>query len=121
MRREAILPLALFAALVLSAALGVLAASGHFPHERRAPSLRSGLGGAVLFGACALTAVSFIVGAAAAWRMLDWPAAVIAGGAAILAAPLLLRPLPDRFVNGRAALVAFSGISVLLALALASL
>ena len=29
-----------------------------------------------------------------------------------------LRPLPDRFVNGRAALVAFSGASVLFALAL---
>jgi hypothetical protein len=42
-------------------------------------------------------------------------------GAAILAAPLLLRPLPDPFVNGRAALVAFAGVSALLALALVSL
>ena len=121
MRREAILPLVLFAALVLSAALGALAASGHFPHERRDPSLRGSFGGAVLFGACALLALSFIVGAAAAWRIVPWPAGVIAGGAAVLAAPLLLRPLPDRFVNGRAALVAFSGASVLLALALALL
>jgi hypothetical protein len=121
MRRDAILPLALFAALVLSAALGALAASGHFPHERRAPSLRGGLGGAVLFGACALTAASFILGAGTAWRILPWPAAVIASGAAILTTPLLLRPMPDRFVNGRAALVAFSAASVLLALALASL
>ena len=121
MRRETILPLVLFAALVLSVALGALAASGHFPHERRVPSLRGGFGGAVLFGACALTSSSFILGAGTAWRILPWPAAVIAGGAAILAAPLLLRPLPDRFVNGRAALVAFSGASVLLALALALL
>src|SRR6266566_2008695 len=115
MRREAILPLVLFAALVLSAALGALAASGHFPHERRDPSLRGGFGDAVLFGACALLTLSFVVGVAAAWRILPWPAAVI------LAAPLLLRPLPDRFVNGRAALVALSGASVLLALALALL
>ena len=121
MRREAILPLVLFAALVLSVALGALAASGHFPHERRDPSLRGGFGDAVLFGACALLTLSFVVGVAAAWRILPWPAAVIAGGAAILAAPLLLRPLPDRFVNGRAALVAFSGASVVLALALALL
>jgi len=121
MPRQAILPLVLFAALVLSAALGALAASGHFPHEQRAPALRGGLGGAVLFGACALLALSLIVGALAAWRILPWPAVVIAGGAAILVAPLLLRPMPDRLVNGRAALIAFSGASVLLALALASL
>ena len=72
-------------------------------------------------GACALLALSFIVGAAAAWRIVPWPAGVIAGGGAVLAAPLLLRPMPDRFVNGRAALVAFSGASVVLALALALL
>jgi hypothetical protein len=121
MRRDAILSLVLFTALMLSAALGALAASGHFPHERRAPSLRGGLGGAVLFGACALLGLALIVGAVAAWRILPWPAAVIAAGAAILAAPLLLRPMPDRLVNGRAALIAFSGASVLLALALVSL
>jgi hypothetical protein len=119
--RDAVLPLVLFITLVLSAALGALAASGHFPHEHRAPSLRSGFGGLLLFGACGLAALSFIVGAVAAWRILPWPVAVIAGGAAILAAPILLRPLPDRFVNGRAALLAFSGTSVLLALVLASL
>src|SRR5260370_18118998 len=50
MRRDAILPLALFAALVLSAALGALAASGHFPHERRAPPLPGGFRGALPFG-----------------------------------------------------------------------
>src|SRR2546426_75802 len=75
MRRETILPLVLFAALVLSVALGALAASGHFPHERRVPSLRGGFGGAVLFGACALLALSLVVGAAAAWRIMPWPAA----------------------------------------------
>src|SRR5262249_24421660 len=121
MPRQAILPLVLFAALVLSTALGALAASGHFPHERRAASLRGRLGGAVLFGACALLALSLMVVAVAAWRILPWPAAVIAAGAAILATPLLLRPMPDRLVNGRAALIAFSGASVLLALALTSL
>src|SRR5258708_31072034 len=94
MRRDANLPLALFAVLVLSAALGALAASGHFPHERRAPSLRGGLGGAVLFGACAPTASSFILGAGTAWRILPWPAAAVPRGAAIFAAPPPLRPLP---------------------------
>jgi hypothetical protein len=39
----------------------------------------------------------------------------------MLAAPLLLRPLPDTFVNGRAALLAFAGASALLTVALVSL
>jgi hypothetical protein len=46
---------------------------------------------------------------------------VIGAGAAMLAAPLLLRPLPDPFVNGRAALLAFAGASALLTVALVSL
>src|SRR5260221_10699492 len=102
MRRDAILPLALFAALVLSAALGALAASGHFPHERRAPSLRGGLGGSVLFGARAPTAASFILRAGTAWRILPLPAAGIASGAAVLAAPRLLRPVPPPLSHRRA-------------------
>jgi len=53
--------------------------------------------------------------------VLPWPAAVIGAGAAVLAAPLLLRPLPDAFVNGRAALVAFASASALLAFGLVSL
>jgi hypothetical protein len=121
MPREAVLPFALFVALVLCTALSALAASGHFPHRYRAPSLRCGLGRAILFGACGLAALALVIGGAAAWRLMPWPAAVIGGGAAILAAPLVLRPLPDRFVNGRAGLLAFTGAAVLLALALAAL
>ena len=47
-----------------------------------------------------------------------WPAAGWAPGEPGPETELLLRPLPDRFVNGRAALVAFAGASVLFALAL---
>jgi hypothetical protein len=46
---------------------------------------------------------------------------VIGAGAAMLAAPLLLRLLPDAFINGRTALGAFAGASALLALGLVSL
>src|SRR5215831_6883556 len=120
MPRDAVPAVILFSALVLSAALTALAASGHFPPEHRAPSLRSGVGRAILFGACAVSALALLVGAAAAWAVLPWPAAVIGAGAAMLAAPLL-RPLPDAFVNGRAALLAFASASALLALALLSL
>lgn len=121
MPRDAVPAVVLFIALVLSAALTALAASGHFPPEHRAPSLRSRVGRAILFGACAISALALLVGAAAAWAVLPWPAAVIGAGAAMLTAPLLLRPLPDAFVNGRAALLAFASASALLALALLSL
>ena len=121
MPRHAVLVLALFIALVLSAVLTALAASGHFPPEHRAASLRSRTGRVILFGACMVSVLSLLVGATAAWPVLSWPAAVIGAGAAILAAPRLLGPLPASFVNDRAALVAFAGVSALLALALASL
>jgi hypothetical protein len=121
MPRHVVLALVLFVALLLSAALTALAASGHFPPEHRAASLRSGVGRAILFGACAVSALSLAVGVAVAWLVVPWPAAVIGAGAAALAAPLLLRPLPDAFVNGRAALVAFASASALLALGLVSL
>jgi hypothetical protein len=121
MSRHVVLALVLFIALLLFAALTALAASGHFPPEHRAASLRSGVGRAILFGACAVAAFSLAVGIAVAWLVLPWAAAVIGAGAAMLAAPLLLRPLPDAFVNGRAALVAFASASALLALGLVSL
>jgi hypothetical protein len=121
MPRHVVLALVLFIALLLSAALTALAASGHFPPEHRAASLRSRVGHAILFGACLVSAVSLAVGIAVAWLVLPWPAAVIGAGAAMLGAPLLLRPLPDAFVNGRAALVAFACASALLALGLVSL
>ena len=121
MPRHVVLALVLFVALLLSAALTALAASGHFPPEHRAASLRSEVGRAILFGACAVSALSLAVGVAVAWLVVPWPAAVIGAGAAALAAPLLLRPLPDAFVNGRAALVAFASASALLALGLVSL
>ena len=106
---------------MLSAGLTALAASGHFPSEHRGAALRSGVGRTILFGACAVSALALLFGAAAAWAVLPWPAVVIGAGAAMLAAPLLLRPLPDAFVNGRAALLAFASASALLAVALLSL
>jgi hypothetical protein len=121
MPRHVVLALVLFIALLLSAALTALAASGHFPPEHRAASLRSGAGRAILLGSCLVSGLSLAVGVAIAWLVLPWPAAVIGAGAAMLAAPLLLRPLPDAFVNGRAALVAFASASALLALGLVSL
>jgi hypothetical protein len=47
---------------------------------------------------------------------LHWTVIVIAGGAMLLAAPLLLRLFPDRFVGGLSGLVAFAAGAVTAAL-----
>ena len=49
-----------------------------------------------------------IVAGCVALHLLPWPAIVIGGGAMLLATPLLLRPFPDRFVNGLAGLATFA-------------
>jgi hypothetical protein len=115
---NAILPLLLLSALLLAVSLCGLAGSGHFPHERRSPALLSRGGTIILFGSLAVAAISLVVGAILAWRIVPWSAAVIGGGAAILAAPMALRTLPDSFVDGAGALISLAGVSVALALLL---
>jgi hypothetical protein len=106
----------LFIALVAAAALQGLAASGQFPREHRAAPFRSAAGSAILFGSIAITALALVIGLFFVWRTIPWYAAVIGSGALLLFAPLLLRPLPDAFVNGRAALLFFSAIAAIVAL-----
>jgi hypothetical protein len=112
LRLETIPALIAFAALLLAAALLGLSASGHFPRRSDRRDDPGTLALAVsLFAGAAATAVGLL----AAWRHLPWPPAVIAGGLAILAAPLVLQQFPDRFVDGRGALAAFGGGAVVLA------
>jgi hypothetical protein len=108
--------LLLFMALLAAVSLYGLAASGQFPREHRAAAFRSAAGAAILFGSLAVTLLSLFAGLRFAWQTIPWYAAVIGGGAPVLFAPLLLRPLPDKFVNGRAALLSFSTIAAAIAL-----
>jgi hypothetical protein len=111
----ALLPLVLFVALLLALSLQVLAASGHFPREHRAPALASKLGSAILYGSLALVALCLLAGLVGAWRLIPWYAAVIGGGGAVLVAPLVLQGLPDSVVDGRQVLVVLAATSVGLA------
>jgi hypothetical protein len=115
---ESLIPLLLLAALLLVFCLHTLAASGQFPREHRAPALASGAGTIVLFGTIVVAMTSLAAALLAAWRLVPWYAAVIGGGLAILAAPLVLQQFPDRFVDGRASLLSFSAAAALLALLL---
>ncbi|MGA6998135.1 MAG: hypothetical protein WB475_19355 [Pseudolabrys sp.] len=115
------IPLALFTTLLLFVSLHALAASGQFPREHRAPALMSGGGAIVLYGTIAVALISLLAALFAAWRLIPWYAAVIGGGLAILAAPLVLQQFTDRFVDGRVSLVSFAGAGALLAFLLVCL
>jgi hypothetical protein len=100
--------LALFMSAIGFAALYGLTVSGHFPAEFRADELKGETGAVILWGTLALTGMAAVATLVVAWRVLPWYAIVIGGGAVLLATPLLLRPFPDWFVNGRAGLLAFA-------------
>jgi hypothetical protein len=102
-----LVPLALLVALIFAAALQGLAVSGHFPQRRKAAEF----GTIVLFGSMALVVLGLVGGIAAALHFVPWYAAIIGGGFALLAAPLVLRWFPDRFVDGRSAPLVFAGAS----------
>jgi hypothetical protein len=109
---NALILTALFMALVLAASMQGLAASGHFPRRRKAPAAAAGVGAAVLLGSMALVTASLVGGTVAAPNFIPWYAAVIGGGLSVLATPLVLQWFPDRFVDGRNALLAFAALSV---------
>jgi hypothetical protein len=109
-------PLLLFMALLLVISLLGLAAAGHFPREHGKGPARAG--SPILFGSLAVAGACLLAALVGAWRHVPWYAAIIGGGAMILFTPLALRPLPDAFVDGPAALLVFSGLAVLLAAAL---
>ena len=115
---DVILPLVLFTLLMLMLSLHGLSASGHFPREHRAAALSSPLGAVILHGTILIALTSLIAGLWAAWRLIPWYAAVIAGGLAILAAPLALQEFSDSFVDDRGSLLSFAGASVALAIML---
>jgi hypothetical protein len=111
--------LAFFAALVLAVSLQLLAASGHFPSAARGPAMKSGPAVLLLWASLAITLAAFAAGVLAGSERLPWQGLIIAGGLALLCAPLILQQCPDRFVDGRAAVVTFAAAAAAFALLLA--
>lgn len=114
-----LIPLLLFVALILAASLLGLTVSGHFPRARAGSALADGFGRIVLFGSMAMVVGCLPLGITSALRFVPWYAAVIGGGFALLVAPQALCWFPDRFVDGRGALAAFTCGSAMCALLLA--
>lgn len=109
--------LVVFALLVMSAALYGLTASGQFPSEHRAETLKSPTGAVILWGTMAVGAMTTVIALAVAWLALPWYATVIVGGGVLLIAPLVLQLFPDSFVDGRSGLLVFAGLCAVLSLA----
>jgi hypothetical protein len=107
--------LALFAAQVMAFALFGLTVAGHFPAERRNPDLRTPLGSLLIGAAMVVAAVATTKAVGLALSRLPLYAAVLAGGAALLAAPLVLTAFPDGFINGRVGLITFAALAAALA------
>jgi len=110
--------IALFAALTLFVSLQLLSASGHFPLQARKAAMKGSASLIVLWLSIAVTLAALAAGTVAAVQTAPWQGLVIGGGLAVLAAPLLLQPCPDWFVDGRAALAAFAAGAALCALLL---
>jgi hypothetical protein len=108
--------LAMFMGLVLVLALCGLTVSGHFPAEARDPRLQTTIGKVTLWATIAVALLVAIAAIVLAWRRLPLYAAIIGGGAMLLIAPQLLRPLPDSFVNGRRGLLVFAALGLALTL-----
>lgn len=108
--------LGLFAGMVLAVTLYGITVAAHFPAASRRASLQEGAGRLIFWGSIAAAVLVSMLALRFALTALPGYAAVIAGGAAILVAPLVLKPLPDAFVDGHAGLVTFAGLGMLLAL-----
>jgi hypothetical protein len=107
-----IFDLALFMALLLTVSMYALAASGHFPREHRMQKFETAFGRIVLFGTIVFSIVCAALGIYFIHASVPWYAAVIGGGAMVLAAPLVLQLFSDQFVDGRTSLLTFSGAAV---------
>lgn len=99
--------LAGYAAAALVLVLGLVLVAGHLPLS--GPPAGHGL---VWLNLLLLAVLLLALGALAIGR-LAWPAAVIAGGLALLAAPLVFQALPRAWRDGRIGLAGQAALSAL--------
>ena len=107
--------LALFTVLVLTVALYGLTLAGHFPAEHRGETLRSQQGTLIIAATAVIVTLAGAMALSLAVNALPWPAAVIAGGAALLVAPLVLQKFAESIVDGRGGLLGFATLAAGLA------
>jgi len=94
-----------------------LTVSGHFPFEARSKELQSPVGTFVIGATLLSSGLAALLLIVTELNVLPWTAIII-GGAALLAGPLLLRVFPDAFVDGMVGLLTFSAAAMVVALLL---
>ena len=104
--------LPVFMALVLVICLFAVVAAEHFPAEFRPSDLATTGGTALLWSTIVLVLISSAIAIYTVIAAIPWYSAVIGGGLMALIAPLLVQPLPDALINGRAALLTLAAIAL---------
>lgn len=110
--------LALFIIGVMLLALYGLTVSGHFPAGSRRRELQTPIATVAIAATLLTTGLAAVIIMVIAVNALPWTLIIIGGGAALLASPLLLRALPDGFVDGFAGLLTFAAAVIVTALLL---
>jgi hypothetical protein len=110
--------LALFIVGVTVVTLYGLTVSGHFPFEARSKELQTPIGTFVINTTLLTSSLAAIILIIVAFDVLPWTVIVIGGGGALLAGPLLLRTLPDAFVDGLAGVSTFAVAAIVAVLIL---
>ncbi len=104
-----------FSALIMALAMFGLTVATHFPIAVRAPHMQTWRAKLVIAGGMVVAAIAAALAIGFAAERLPAPVTIIGAGGALLAAPLMLRRVPDRILNGEAGLIAFAGMCGLLA------
>lgn len=115
--------LALFSLAALTASVGAVFLSGFFPARERPQGARSALGAALLWLGLGLSAALAAAAIGLAAAHLPPAVAIVAAGLAVLAAPFLVQPVPERLRDSVAGLGLFAALAggVLVAQPLGSL
>lgn len=105
--------LAAFSLAALVVFMFVVVAAGMFPADHRTLDLTGPVGGALFWGSIAVVAAVAVHAVVFAADTLPWYAAVIAGGAMMLAAPFVLRFFPVHVADNRIGVVGLAVAALL--------
>lgn len=111
-----------YAAICLTASVGVVHLSGYVPIDGKASEPSGIAARALLLAGAALVACLVLVGLGLAVTDVGWALSVVIAGSLFLCAPFLVQPLPSRLKGGTPGLCLFIALaSVALAVGLAAI
>ncbi len=112
---EGVTDVLVFSGLVLAITLYGLVVAVYFPKQARTVEKRDWPTRALIGITIPIVALSTVHGFGFALSRLPGPIAIIGAGLAMLVAPVVLKRFTDTVVDGRVGVVAFAGVTGLLA------